>query len=301
MSRILKCIGFYTVYAFFWLTGWFPLPCLYNFSGILYLFVYYLVPYRKKVVFRNLQNSFPEKTEQEIRTIAKKFYRHFCDYFVEMVHMLHMSREEWQKRFVIRENEALDRLYKQGKSILVVVGHYANWEWAVIFPLHIPHKILALYKPLENEYFDRLFIRFRAKFGVEPVPMEKILRRILEYQKKGQPVMTYMLADQRPIWQNIQYWTTFLNQDTPVFLGPEKIAKKLDHPVFFMKVNKIRRGRYQCELIPLVENSAGTKGHEITDRYIACLEEIIRERPELWLWTHKRWKHDRKKFEASIS
>ncbi len=293
MIRALKCIAFIPVYAFLWTITWLPPRVLYVFSDFIFLIIYYLIPYRKKLVLKNLRRSFPEKNKKEIRRISRRFYHHLCDYFIESVYGLHMSAKEINRRYRYKNPELLQSLYDRDRSVILVLGHYGNWEWTSNFPLNIPHTVMAIYKTLHNPYFDRLFVKVRSKFGLVPVPMESTLRRMIEYKQRGIKTLTIFLADQRPRWKNIQYWTTFLNQDTPVLLGPEKTAKKLDQAVVFIHVNKLKRGYYESEFILLHDDPRETGTYEITESHLRTLEKIIREEPEWWLWSHNRWKHSK--------
>lgn len=292
MQKIL----FYLFYGFLWMVARLPLPVLYVFSYGIFLFLYYLIPYRKKLVFRNLKKSFPEYDRPEIRRIARRFYLHFCDSFIEASVTGFLSEKNLKKRYRFSNPEIVNRLYEEGKSISLMMGHFGNWEWASLMPTSIRHKILPIYKPLHNPWFDKFFRENRERFGTRTVPMEKIYRVLTEYRKEGTPTMTFFLADQRPRWAQIQYWTDFLNQKTPVVLGPEKISRKFDHAVVFYKVKLVKRGYYELEFIPLLENAAETEPYEVTTQYMEILEKTIQEKPELWLWTHNRWKHDYERF-----
>jgi KDO2-lipid IV(A) lauroyltransferase len=282
-------------FGLIWLLSWLPLKVLYVFSDICFFFIWYIIPYRKKLVFKNLSLSFPEKGPQEIRIIAKQSYRHFCDNFIESIAAVHLGLKEHNKRYKLNNIEVLDELYAAGKDIMLISAHYGNWEWLSILPFFTHYKILAVYKTLHNKYFDRIFINLRNKYGVIPVTKEKTLRTIIDYQQTKIPVMTYLLGDQRPRWKEIQHWIRFLNQDTSVILGPEKIARKLGLAVVFIKHLKVRRGYYESVFIPLASDPANTKPHEITEKYYQNLESIIRDSPAEYLWTHDRWKHTWKK------
>ena len=196
----------------------------------------------------------------------------------------------------MKNPELCNDLYEKGKSITLLMSHYGNWEWSAITPRYLKHKVLPIYKPLHNPHFDRMIKKSRERFGAETIPMDKIMRTLMEYKIKGIPTLTFFIADQRPRWAQIQYWTTFLNQDTPVILGPEKIARKMDHAVLFLKITPVKRGHYEAEYISLFEHTGETMPYEITDSYLAILEKTIREKPEYWLWTHDRWKHEKEKF-----
>jgi Kdo2-lipid IVA lauroyltransferase/acyltransferase len=289
----MKRILFYLVYSFLWLITLLPLPLLYLLSDFIYLILYYLVGYRKKTVYQNLRNSLPEKSTKEIRHIARKFYLQLCDYFLESVYLIHMSEKENARRITYKNAEFLQDYYKQGKSILLLVSHYGNWEWTNSIPRLSPHTLLGIYKPLQNKYFDRFFSQLRGQFGALAIPMESTLRTVVSYQRDQKPFILYTVADQRPQWTSIQHWTTFLNQDTPVITGPEKIARAFHLSVYFLDLQKIKRGYYSAEFKLLSEQPATEPEFGITRSYQALVEKKIRQRPELWLWSHKRWKYFR--------
>lgn len=205
-----------------------------------------------------------------------------------------MDKETFIKRYRFSNIDFLDKLYASRKDILLVLGHHANWEWLSSLPLHTEYKILAIYKTLHNRFFDRMFIRLRSRYGVIPITKERSFRTMIEYKQNQIPIITFFLADQRPRWKEIQYWTTFMNQPTPVILGPEKTAPKLDMVVVFFHIKKVRRGFYEATFVPLVMDPAGSKPHEITEKYYQNLEKMIREKPEDYLWSHDRWKHTKK-------
>jgi len=288
-------LGYYILFGIFWIIMLLPLRVLYLFSDILYFFSYYLIAYRKKVTLTNLKKSFPEKSSVEIRKIAKRFYRHLFDQFIESFKLLQMNEEQILKRFHYRNPEVLDELYSKNKSIITVFGHYGNWEWLASLPLIIKYKVLAIYKPLANSILDKFFIRLREKFGVMTVTIQQTLRKILDSQQNKELTIMFFLGDQRPMRRYIKYWTTFLNQDTPVLLGVEKIAKQTDQAVVFIDIQKKKRGFYEIVFTKLFENPKETEEFEITEKHIRTLEKIIINRPELWLWSHRRWKHEKLK------
>jgi KDO2-lipid IV(A) lauroyltransferase len=289
----MKRILFYLVYGFLWGITLLPLRVLYLFSDVAYGILYYLAGYRKKVVYRNLKNSLPERSPGEIRTIARKFYRQLCDYFIESVYRIHMDEKENQRRIHYTNPEVLQDFYDQGKSVVLLLSHYGNWELPTRLSLLSAHTVLAVYKPLNNRYFDNLFLQLRGQFGALGVPMDATLRSLVSYQRKGQPIVLFSVADQRPQWISIQHWTTFLNQDTPVITGPEKIARKFNYPALYLDIQKVKRGYYNLEFKTICRNPREVPEFYITRKYLAMLERNIREKPELWLWSHKRWKYFR--------
>ena len=248
----------------------------------------------------NLKNSFPDKSDNEIKTIARNFYKHLCDNFIESIYVLNMSEKEIKKRYRYNNPELLRRLYDNNKSIILVIGHYGNWDWLCSLPLYIDHQVFAIYHPLSNKYFNELFNSIRKKFGVGLIQMNTSYREMLEASKNQILTVTLFLADQRPVWSSIRYWTTFLHQETPVLLGSELIAKKLDQAVVYLDVQKIRRGYYDVEFKLLYENPLQTKEYEITEAHTRMLENNITRKPEYWLWSHRRWKHNRKAVEQRL-
>jgi Kdo2-lipid IVA lauroyltransferase/acyltransferase len=283
--------GFYLFYWLSWPMMRLPLRVLYLFSDLFFMIVYYFPGYRKKIVFNNLRNSFPEKNELEIRQTARSFYRHLCDSFIESFASISMSENELRKRCVWKNPELLDHYYRNGRSVVSVFGHYCNWEWMSTLPLYTNFKVLALYKPLANKYFDRFIKLQRERFGIRTIPVIRSFPVIKEYHELKIPVITFFMGDQRPIKKHIRYWTKFLHQDTPVLLGTEQIAKRFGQAVVFFSMNKIKRGYYEIEIIPVYEDSESAGQYEITETHIRLLEAQINRRPEHWLWSHKRWKH----------
>lgn len=275
-----------------------PLRAQYIISDISFVLMYYIIGYRKKVVMSNLQNSFPEKTTRELKKIARGFYFHLADSFIESTAQVSFTKKEILKRFRYRNPEVFQKYFDQGKSIILVMAHYSNWEWSSGMPLATGHKVLAAYKPINNNAIDKLFIKIRSKFGVEPVPMLHVMKHMLHYQRReNTPTVTMLIADQRPIRRNVRYWTTFLNQETPVLLGPEKFGIKTNNAVIYLKVEKIRRGYYEADLVELFEHPKDTTEYQITEKHLRELEKQIRIKPEYWLWSHRRWRHDRQKVE----
>ena len=277
---ILKILG----YTPFWL--------LYILADIIFFSSYYLVRYRKKTVIQNLKNSFPEKSDQEIRKITIAFYHHLADLIVETVKAFQISETTLKKRIHYKNPEVLDELYKQGKSVALLSGHYGNWEWTMALPKFIKHQVNVIYRPIQNETFDKFIKKVRSRFGMFMMPARISLRTMLEHEKTGQLSATYYLTDQTALYDT-DYWMTFLNQESAVFPGPEKVAVRLKQAVVFMDIQKVKRGRYEVEFTKLFDDASQTKEFEVTKTHTRFLEEIIRKRPEYWLWSHKRWKHTR--------
>ncbi len=268
----------------------FPLSVLYTLSNVVYYILFYVVGYRKKVVLKNLRNSFPEKNEGELQNISKKFYQHFCDLAIESIRLFSMPEEEAVKRCKCRNPELLERLFEEGKSLVLGCGHYNNWELTgVSFAAQVPHKILCIYSPLSNKFFDGKMRASREKYGANLIAKKEIRKRVED--NKNTPSIIVFGTDQNPSPRsNKLFWTTFLNQDTAVNFGMEKYAKDYDAPAVMMKIHKIKRGYYEFEFEMITEKSPSTKYGEITIQHTKILEQQIIDKPEFWLWTHKRWK-----------
>lgn len=287
MNRIL----FYIAYSFLWLITWLPLRLLFIFSDLFFLLIYYVVGYRKKVVRENLKNSFPEKSVRELRKIERRFYLHLCDSFIEWMYPLHRDAQHMSKYYQFKNPEVLNALHAEGKGVVGVLGHYGNWEYLSLLPQKIEHKVWAIYKPLNNSYFDGLIHRLRSKFGVNMVSDKESFRTLFKESQKGEFTMTYFLADQSPMKSKIKHWVTFLNQPTPVFLGAEQIAKKLDMAVVFIDIRREKRGHYSVEFEVLAKNPKEYPDFKITEMHVRALEKRIQKEPAWWLWSHRRWKH----------
>ncbi len=286
-------IWFYLIFAFIYSFSLLPLRAQYVFSDILYILAYYIFRYRLKVVRINLINSFPGKSTKELQRIERKFYRHLCDSIVELVAQYHFTKAELCRRFRFKNPELVESYFKQGRDLLVAAGHYANWEWVIASAYQSRYIHLGIYKKINNKWIDRMVINIREKTGGVAVQMEEVPRKMKYYRDRNILTMTYFVVDQRPLERYTHYWTNFMNQDTPVYLGIEKIAKKTGSVVIFLKVKQLKRGYYEAEFIPITENPAATAEFEITEKHVRILESIIREKPELWIWSHRRWKHKR--------
>jgi KDO2-lipid IV(A) lauroyltransferase len=269
-----------------------PYPVLYLVSDFFRFFIYHVFGYRKKVVFANLRNSFPEKSEKEIKKIARVFYKHFCDIVFESLKCFTISEKSLRKRMVFRNPELVNAYYDKGQSIIMVGGHYNNWElWAVAVGLHVKHKNLGIYKPLKNVFFDKKMKKTRQRFGILMIPI-KAVKKYFE-DGSGTPISTIFASDQSPGKAKKAHWMEFLNQDTGVPFGAEKYAKEYNLPVVFGIIYRMKRGHYEVEFTTITDQPQETRKGEITETFTKMLEADIRKDPPFWLWTHKRWKRKR--------
>ena len=289
---------FYIVLIVWYLLSLLPLSVLYVLSDIFFVLAYYVLRYRRRLVRKNLMDSFPEKKKSEIIKIEKGFYLFLCDYIVESMKLLTMSKKNLQRRMVFKGTETVDEIIKEGQSCAIYLGHYCNWEWITSLPLYVTKEAQCgqIYHPLENKDFDRLFLRLRERMGAVCIPMAETLRRIVEFKKKGKQVVIGYISDQVPYWNNIHYWTDFLHHDTPVLTGTERIAKSANHAVFYMDVKCVRRGYYECEFKLITREPKKYKDFELTEIYFRELEKTIQRDPKYWLWSHNRWKRTHEEF-----
>ena len=297
MSQIL----YYIVYAVLYLHALLPLKVLYIFADILYIPLYYIIRYRVKVVRNNLKNSFPDKNTKELRQIEKEFYHHFCDYFVETIKLLHITDSEIRERITFDDMDIVKDLMEDNKSCIMFLGHYANWEWVPSITLEFTDGTLLgqIYRPLKNKAFDNIFLKLRSRFGSVSIPKNNTLRSMIEFKKENKKVLIGFMSDQTPSVANIHYWTNFLNQETPVYTGVERIAKKTGFSVTYLDIIKTGRGKYKCYVKLITADPKNEPEFAITEKYIREMERTILRHPAYWLWTHKRWKHKRSDVEHS--
>ncbi|WP_423129094.1 lysophospholipid acyltransferase family protein [Gaoshiqia sp. Z1-71] len=273
--------------------GRLPFSAIYLLSDFLFVVIYHLIGYRRKVVYANLHNSFPEKGEPEIKQIARNYYRHFCDLFLESLKLGYMTEKQLDERIVLLPPDQTEAYYRQGKSFIALGMHYNNWEWSCSMQRKVSHQVVVVFNPLRNNpEMDNYLRNIRERFGSQTIPMQQAARKALQFNSAKRPGSLVLAADQTPP-QNAQFWTTFLNQETPFFAGPVKIAIKTNQPVFFHLTRKLARGKYQVELIELIPEPAKVSEETILLAYVNMMEKYILETPEYWLWSHRRWKHKR--------
>jgi len=256
--------------------------------------MYYVIGYRKKTVDDNLKLVFPDKTEAERAQIRKKFYHHLCDMFLEMAKTMSISESELKVRFKIMNPEEFKRLESLNKSIILIFGHYASWEWSIVIQNYIDFKGLAVYKKLANPYFDKLVKSIRSKFNTSLISTKETISYINNLESNGIKTITGFISDQSPKLSSDVYWGEFMGIQVPCFTGAERLAKKLDFITAYLKVTKVKRGFYEAEIITLAENSSSYPDYRLTDMFLQEVEKQIYEAPEYYFWTHKRWKHREK-------
>lgn len=270
-----------------------PFGILYFISDIVYFLLYFIVGYRKKVVRENLKNSFPELSYKERSAIEKKFYKHFADFLVESTKSLSISNKAIKERCDLINPEEVHKYFDQGKDVIVLCGHYNNWEYyAVGIAQQMKHKTIAAFRPLKNKFFNGKILKSRQRFGMKMLSMREI-PRFFANKPNDSPILSVMVNDQSPGDPKTAYWNTFLNQDTGWMKGAEKLAKKYDQVILFGAIRKKKRGFYEVSFSPISEDITKEPDGFVLDKHAEYLEMVIREHPQYWLWSHRRWKHKR--------
>lgn len=297
----MSLLVYYLALPFVYLVSLLPFPVLYLLSDGVFLLLYYVVGYRKSVVTANLRNAFPDKSDREIGQIRRQFFRYLCDLFLETFKTLTISKEAMVKHCSFHPDaiKLFEKLAAEKKSAILVMGHKGNWEWAGnTFSILCSQQLYVIYHPLANPHFNNLIYKMRTRFGTRLIAMQDTFRDMLSHRKEVNA--TAFIADQTPAPQNA-HWMTFLEQDTPVFKGTEKIAQKMNQPVVYVSVQRVKRGYYTVMAKMLFEQPAVTQDGEITVAHTQQLEEDIISQPATWLWSHRRWKHKRIQSTVSLS
>jgi len=279
------------VYPIIWLLSILPFRILYFISDGVYLLVYYVIGYRKKVVLSNLKIAFPDKTDKELIKISKQFYHHFVDIFIEMIKSFTISEKEINEHYKYTNVELLTDLYKDGKSAILSGAHYGNWEWIINLPSKIDYKGYAAYTKVNNTYFENKILKTRERFGVFFKPTAYIISEIDKNSKEYIQSLYGLLSDQSPQLKKTFYWSEFLGVKVPIHTGAEMLAKKYDLNIVFMEVKKVKRGYYETTFSLITNDAKKYKDYELTDKFLNKVEKQIKERPEFYFWTHKRFKH----------
>ncbi len=281
----LKSIKF----APFYILSLLPFWIIFGLAQISYFLLFVVIGYRKKVVYENLKNSFPHKSELEIHLEAKRFYRHFCEIFIESVKLLTISRKQMKKRYSFKNIELLEEFYSQKKSIILYAAHFGNWEWMASLQLHTKYQMYSFYQKQSNKYFNDFMIQIRERFGNICVESQSGFKVLLKNSREKNLTITYVIGDQSPMSKSSMYWTDFLNQETAFLVGSDKMAKKCNQQLIYPHITQKKKGYYELEFKIIPMNSE----IEPIETYSKLLEKNIQEQPELWLWSHRRWKRKR--------
>lgn len=286
LKKTLSTLGIVLLYLISLLPFW----LLYRISDGLFYILYYLVKYRRRVVAENLRSAFPEKSDRELKIIEKEYFRYLADLVVESVKLFTISEKEVMRRMHCPNFSLIEGYFSEGKSVIGALGHYGNWELAghCLSLLTKTHRRIIVYKPLTNITFNGAVKKMRERFGATLVAMQNTMRALIGFKKEN--TITVLVSDQTPVPNESTYFIQFLNQPTPVFLGVEKLSKLLNNVVVFCDIRRIKRGYYNVTFVPLFEDTKNTAEYEITRGHVSYLEEVIKNEPAYWLWSHRRWK-----------
>ena len=291
----MNLLVYLIIYPFVWLISRMSFRILYLFSDILYYPLYYIFSYRKRVVRKNLELAFPGKSLKERIKIEKENFRNLTDIFLETFKSTKLKEDELMKRFVFKNPEVLEKIYKNKQDVIVMCSHYCSWEWVFGVRNITSFKINAVYKQLSNKYFDKLTKSRRSKYGANMIKTKDTFREISRLSKLEGLNFYGFASDQSPKKSKAVYWTNFLNNYVPFHIGAEVIAKKYNMALVFMDVQKIERGFYEASLSLITDKPNDFKNYQLTEEYIKLVEKQVREKPEYYTWTHKRFKHRKKK------
>lgn len=289
------------VYVLFYTLSLLPFRILYGMADIGYVLLYYIIRYRRGVVRKNLVTAFPEKSIDDIKTIERKFYHWFCDYFLEAIKLLSISEKELRRRFTIINSEEVEQCFQEGQDVAAILGHYCNWEWLSCVGMNLPpeRETGLIYHPLRNKTFDYLFRKLRShEQNGHVIPKKDILRYVVTKKREGVRNICGYISDQGPKWTNIHLWLPFLNHEyTPVFTGGERIMRKMNNAVFYVEMSRPKRGYYTATYKLITREPNTLPADDITRRFFCLLEETIRQEPAFYLWSHNRWKRTKEEFD----
>lgn len=286
----MKAVIFWLFYPLLWLLSILPFKVLYAVSDVCYFFIYILVGYRKKTVRSNLKTAFPEKPKKELRTLERKFYSHLCDMFLEMIKSMSIKKKDLIERYQFSNKELITQFDRAGKSSLLILGHYASYEWIFTLQLSMEHPGYAVYKKIKHKQFDNLIRKIRGRWNTFMIDSKETLAVIQKLENENKTACYGFVGDQSPRYHRAHYWTEFLGHELPFFTGVERISREFGLPVLYYGVDKVKRGHYKGTFELLTLDGATTKEGDITDAFAKALEKQIVARPELYLWTHKRFK-----------
>jgi len=287
----MNLIAYLLIYPIIWLLSKLPFKLLYLFSDFVYVILFYIIGYRKKVVYNNLKLAFPTKSNKEILAIRRKFYHHLTDMFLEMIKTFSISENELKRRFQIEGIELIRKYEVENKDVILLISHYASWEWSISLNTQLKHKGVAVYKQVKNPYLDNLVKKIRAKYNTTLIPKKVFRRVVANYQKENILTIFGMVSDQSPQPKNAKLWMKFLGIQVPVFIGAEMLAKQYDKAVCYLKVTKIKRGYYKASIELIADKPSDFEDFKITEIYMRKLEQQIIDNPAYYFWTHKRFKH----------
>ncbi|MFP9115453.1 lysophospholipid acyltransferase family protein [Flavobacterium sp. RHBU_3] len=290
----MQRLAYILAYPVIWFISILPFPVLYLLSDMVYVLVYYVIGYRKKTVRKNFRLALPHLTPQEMHVLEKRFYHHFCDNFLEMIKTLSITDKEINERFVFTNFDVIEELEREGKSVSLLIGHYASYEWLLVMHTRLEgYKGYGIYKPIKNKYFDHLVKKMRSRFNAELLSVKEVIPNMRQNNREGQKGFYGFITDQSPLKKSAVHWGNFFGMEVPIQIGGEMLSKKLGLNMAYAKVEKIKRGYYQCTFVKIEGDLKKIPNYDITDGFMRMLEEQILKEPAYYLWTHKRFKHRR--------
>ncbi|MBE6317599.1 MAG: acetyltransferase [Bacteroidales bacterium] len=274
-----------------------PFWILYGISDVIYVILYYVVRYRRKIVTKNLKESCPEYNTSERKKIERQFYHNFSDYIVETIKIGHISDSQIKERMVFNNMDIIDRLFSEKRSIVAYFSHCGNWEWVTSITLWSKHRagkdveFCQVYRPLRNKWYDAYMLNLRSRFNSRSLKKKSVLRDLLTLRRQQIPCITGFMSDQKPSKGDTSHIVNFLNHPSAVITGTEQVARKLDMAVVYLDMKKVKRGYYEVDIKLITEDTSLMSEMSITDTYVKLLENTIKRNPAIWLWTHNRWKN----------
>lgn len=287
----MQLLLFIILYPFIWIISLLPFPLLYALSDVVFFLIYRVFKYRKRTVRANLVLALPHLSDEERRVIEKKFFAHMCDMFLEMVKTMSISKNEIDKRFVFKNIEVFNNLEKQNKSIAVMIAHYASYEWCISLNRYANFPSFAIYKKINNPYFDKLVRKIRHKFKANLITTSETVPTMEQNAQNNIFGVYGFASDQSPRLFPQQHWANFMGISVPVYDGAEVLARKFDMNILFLKTKKLKRGYYEATFEVLTDDIQTEPEHSVTEQFLRKVENQIYEAPEFYLWTHRRWKH----------
>ena len=291
----MHALIYFTVFPFLYLVSRLPFFVLYKLSDFLCFITHRIIGYRKEVVSSNLKLALPNRSESEYSSLEKKFYQHFCDIFLEIIKSMGMTKEEMMMRFQVKNLDVLTQFEKENRSVFILCGHYASWEWMMSLGYHMNHTGYGIYRPIKNPYFDRLIKRIRSRHNAFMIPQREAAKIIRDKELEQQRGVYGFASDQSPRPTLKTYWRTFLGIEVPVYTGAERLARELNIPLVYGEINRVQRGVYQVDFKLLSAQPSNTQINEITDQYTSLLEAQISKDPTQYMWSHRRFKYARSK------
>lgn len=290
----MQLLVYLLIYPILWIISRLPFSIIYLISDGVYYLMYYVIGYRKKVVTKNLQLAFPEKSEKEITSIKKKFYAHMCDIFLEIIKTMGMNVPQMDKRFELTNGHIINEYAAKNRSTVLLAGHYASWEWLLAQNTRLTPKAFGIYQKIENKYFEKLIKNIRGGFGTTLIRTTDSRQIVANLVKNKENFVLGMVSDQSPMLNRSRHWAKFMGVNVPIHVGGERLCKEHDLIPIFLQVKKIGRGKYTATFKVITENPRELPDYQISEIFMKGLEESIKEAPEFYFWTHKRWKHQGK-------